>query len=102
MSLTAMSFLWIGSQIPLFLLGGVIPLIYNDVGDYDIWLWLVLGYLIPNSALCPFVGALSDLIGRKLVAAIGQILLIIGPIITVTAHGMHQAIGKFLHVGDTM
>ena len=97
-----MSFLWIGSQIPLFLLGGVIPLIYNDVGDYDIWLWLVLGYLIPNSALCPFVGALSDLIGRKLVAAIGQILLIIGPIITVTAHGMHQAIGKFSHVRHWM
>lgn len=96
-SLAAMSFLWVGSQIPLYMIGSVIPLIYSDIGGYHLYVWLVIGYLIPNAALCPFVGALSDLVGRKPVAAFGQIMLIIGPIISVTAHGMGQCIGKSLH-----
>jgi len=99
MSLAAMSFLWVGSQIPLYLLGGVFPLIYNDIGGYDRYIWLILGYLIPNAALCPFVGALSDLIGRKWVAAAGQVLLVIGPIVTVTAHDMNVAVGGMVLAG---
>ncbi|KAK5175099.1 uncharacterized protein LTR77_000236 [Saxophila tyrrhenica] len=92
-SLLAMSFLWIGSQIPLFLFGGVLPDIYSEIGGVDRWLWMVIGYLIPNAALCPFVGALSDMFGRRVIAAIGQTLLIIGPIVTSTADTMNTAIG---------
>lgn len=90
-----MSFLWIGSQIPLFLFGSVLPLIYQDVGGVDRYIWFIIGYLIPNAALCPFVGALSDLFGRQKVAIVGQLCLIVGPIITVTAHTMNIAIGKY-------
>jgi len=92
MTLLCMSFLWIGSQIPLFLFGSVLPLIYQDVGGVDRYIWFVIGYLIPNAALCPFVGALSDLFGRQKVAIVGQLCLIVGPIITVTAHTMNIAI----------
>lgn len=95
MTLLCMSFLWIGSQIPLFLFGSVLPLIYNDIGGVDRWVWFVIGYLIPNAALCPFVGALSDLFGRQKVAIVGQVCLIMGPIITATAHTMNIAIGKW-------
>jgi MFS family permease len=94
MTLTCMSFLWIGSQIPLFLFGSVLPLIYQDVGGVDRYTWFIIAYLIPNAALCPFVGALSDLFGRRNVAIVGQACLIIGPIITATAHTMNIAIGK--------
>ncbi|KAI4670790.1 uncharacterized protein J4E88_009542 [Alternaria novae-zelandiae] len=92
MTLLCMSFLWIGSQIPLFLFGSVLPLIYQDVGGVDRYIWFIIGYLIPNAALCPFVGALSDLFGRQKVAIVGQMCLIVGPIITVTAHTMNIAI----------
>ncbi|KAL3441402.1 major facilitator superfamily domain-containing protein [Aspergillus insuetus] len=92
LSLLTMSFLWIGSQIPLYLFGSVMPLIYSDIGGYDHYVWLVIGYLIPNAALCPFVGALSDMFGRHSVAACGQVLLILGPIITATANQMNIAI----------
>ncbi|XPS99887.1 hypothetical protein M3J09_009055 [Ascochyta lentis] len=92
MTLLCMSFLWIGSQIPLFLFGSVLPLIYNDIGGVDRWVWFVIGYLIPNAALCPFVGALSDLFGRQKVAIVGQVCLIVGPIITATANSMNIAI----------
>ncbi|KAF9886108.1 hypothetical protein FE257_012043 [Aspergillus nanangensis] len=92
LSLVTMSFLWVGSQIPLYLFGSVITLIYSDIGGYGQYVWLVIGYLIPNAALCPFVGALSDMFGRRFVAACGQLLLILGPIVTATAKEMNIAI----------
>jgi MFS family permease len=95
MTLLCMSFLWIGSQIPLYLFGSVLPLIYQDIGGVDRYTWFVIGYLIPNAALCPFVGALSDLWGRRNVAIVGQVCLIVGPIITATAHTMNIAIGMW-------
>ncbi|CAA9961947.1 hypothetical protein CFE70_005347 [Pyrenophora teres f. teres 0-1] len=92
MTLTCMSFLFIGSQIALYLYGSVFSLITADIGGSDRYIWLVIGYLIPNAALCPFVGALSDLYGRQKVAIVGQVFLIIGPAITSTANTMNIAI----------
>lgn len=92
-ALTAMSFLWVGSQIPLYLFGGVLADVYGDIGGYDRWVWMIIAYLIPDAALCPFVGALSDLFGRKPVAIAGQIFLIVGPTVTSTAYTMNVAIG---------
>jgi MFS family permease len=72
-----------------------LPLIYADIGGYDRYIWLVIGYLIPNAALCPFVGALSDMSGRRYVAIGGQILLILGPAVTAIAKEMNVAIGVY-------
>ena len=94
-ALMAMSFLWVGSQIPLYLFGGVLPDLYGEIGGYDRWVWLIIAYLIPDAALCPFVGALSDLFGRKPVAMMGQVFLIVGPIVTATAKQMNVAIGVY-------
>lgn len=96
LSLAALSFLWVGSQIPLYLYGSVLPDIYADVGGSTDgrWVWMIIGYLIPNAALCPFVGALSDLFGRKYVAGVGQIFLVVGPVVVSTAHTINVAIGK--------
>lgn len=99
-SLTAMSFLWVGSQIPLYLYGSVLPDIYAEIGGAGgRYLWMVVGYLIPNSALCPFVGAMSDIFGRRWVAAFGQVCLIIGPIVVSTAHSINVAIGGMVISG---
>ncbi|KAK6435286.1 hypothetical protein LTR95_008524 [Oleoguttula sp. CCFEE 5521] len=93
MALVTMAFLWVGSQIPLYLFGSVVTTIYADIGGLDRWVWFVVGYLIPVAALCPFAGALSDLFGRKYVALGGQVFLMIGPIVTSTAQSMNVAIG---------
>ncbi|RMZ80142.1 hypothetical protein DV737_g3064, partial [Chaetothyriales sp. CBS 132003] len=101
LSLTAMSFLWVGSQIPLYLYGSVLPDIYADVGGSTNgrWVWMITAYLIPNAALGPFVGALSDLFGRKYVAGVGQILLVIGPVVVSTSHRINVAIGGMVLAG---
>ncbi|KAL6161763.1 hypothetical protein ACJQWK_08309 [Exserohilum turcicum] len=92
MTLVCMSFLWVGSQIPLYLFGSIITLLQKDIGGADRSAWFAIAYLIPLASVCPFVGALSDLFGRQKVAIVGQLTLIIGPIITATAHNMNVAI----------
>jgi MFS family permease len=101
-----MAFLWTGSQIPVYLLGGIPPLIYSDIGGLDRWVWFVLANLLSLAAVCPFVGSLSDIIGRKYVAVLGSSLLVIAMIICGTANNMNQFIGKrilrknFLFIAD--
>ena len=89
MSLIAMAFLWTGSQIPLYLFGGIPPYIYRDLGGLDRWTWFVLGNLLALASVCPFVGSLSDLFGRRYVALTGASFLILGMIVASTAHTMN-------------
>ena len=95
MSLIAMAFLWTGSQIPVYIFGGIPPLIYGDIGGTDRWTWFVLANLLALAAVCPFVGSLSDLMGRRYVAIMGAVLIILGVTVASTAHNMNIFIGKY-------
>ena len=96
MSLVAMAFLWTGSQIPVYIFGAIPPLIYRDIGGVDRWTWFVLGNLLALAAVCPFVGSLSDLLGRRYVSMLGATLIIVGVAVASTAHSMNIFIGKHL------
>lgn len=99
MPLVAMAFLWTGSQIPLYLYGGIAPFIYGELGGVDRWIWFVLANLLALASICPFVGSLSDLFGRRYTSIIGAVLLILGNIITSTAHTMNVFIGGMVFAG---
>jgi len=94
MSLTAMAFLWTASQIPVYLFGGIPPYIYGDIGGTDRWVWFVLANLLSLAAVCPFVGSLSDLVGRRYVALLGGSFLVLAMIICGTAKTMNTFIGE--------
>jgi len=94
MALLGMGFLWTGSQIPLYLFGAIPPYIYGDIGGVDKWIWFVLGGLLTLAAVCPFVGALSDLIGRRYVALLGSGFLVIGTVSATSAQTMRGFIGE--------
>lgn len=55
---------------------------------------MIVGNLLALAAICPFVGSLSDLIGRRYVAISGSVLIIIGMIVVSTAHSMNIVIGR--------
>lgn len=112
MSLLAMAFLWTGSQIPVYLFGemktiisaevslltnegGIPPYIYAELGGTDRWVWFILANLLALAAVCPFVGALSDLMGRRYVAIAGAGLIVLGMIVCSTAHTMNIFIGTW-------
>jgi len=99
MSLVAMAFLWTGSQIPVYLFGGIPPYIYADLGGTDRWVWFVLANLLALAAVCPFVGALSDLFGRRWIAISGGMFIIIGMIVCSTAHTMNTFIAGMALAG---
>lgn len=94
MALVGMAFLWTGSQIPVYLLGGIPPIIYSDLGGLDKWVWFVLANLLSLAAICPFVGSLSDLLGRRYVSLLGSVFLVIAMIICGVAQSMEMFIGK--------
>jgi MFS family permease len=98
-ALIAMAFLWTGSQIPVYIFGGIPPYIYADIGGVDRWIWFVLAYLLALAAVCPFVGSLSDLFGRRYIALFGSLLLIIAMCIASTAKSMGPFIGAFTIAG---
>lgn len=58
-------------------------------------MWFVLANLLALAAVCPFVGALSDLVGRRYVALAGASFIILGMIVCSTAHSMNIFIGTF-------
>lgn len=53
----------------------------------------VLAYLLALAGVCPFVGSLSDLIGRRWVAILGASLVCLGMIVCSTANTMNILIG---------
>ena len=55
--------------------------------------------MISLAAVCPFVGSISDLIGRRYVAILGAVFIIIGMIICSTAHEMNIFIGGMIFAG---
>lgn len=59
----------------------------------------VLANLLALAAICPFVGSLSDLVGRRMVALIGAAFLVIGMIVSSTAHTMNIFICKHMFCG---
>ncbi|KAI9370659.1 fungal trichothecene efflux pump [Aspergillus egyptiacus] len=99
MSFTAMAFLWTGSQVPVYLFGGIPPIVYADIGGVDRWVWFVLANLLALAGVCPFVGSLSDLIGRRYVALIGVTLVTIGSIVCSTAETMNVFIAGMAIAG---
>lgn len=74
--------------------GGIPPLIYGDIGGSDRWIWFVLANLLSLAAICPFVGAISDLMGRRYVAIVGASFIVLGMIVCSTAHKMNIFIGR--------
>jgi MFS family permease len=54
----------------------------------------VLGNLLALAGVCPFVGSLSDLLGRRYVALLGAALLVLGSLLATCAKSMNMFIGK--------
>jgi MFS family permease len=120
MALTALAFMWTSAQAPLYLFGrasllvpcsrcrflcqpltartaGAPVYIYRDLGGVGYWVWFITANLLATAAISPFVGALSDLMGRRYVAIIGSVTIMLGQIICGTAYGMDMFIGECSH-----
>ncbi|KAK4145381.1 major facilitator superfamily domain-containing protein, partial [Dichotomopilus funicola] len=66
--------------------------IYRDLGGAGYWVWSITANLLATAAISPFVGALSDLFGRRYVAIAGNITIILGQVLCGAAHSMDMFI----------
>ncbi|KAF2839748.1 MFS drug efflux pump [Patellaria atrata CBS 101060] len=96
----AMAFLFTGAQLPILLYGTVSPFIIMDIGDaHGKFIWFVLAHMIATASISPFVGSLSDQIGRKYVALLGAFFIILGSLISSTASNISVLIGGMVVAG---
>ena len=79
--------------------GAIPPYIYSDIGGLDRYVWFVLAYLLALAAVCPFVGSISDLMGRRYVALMGGVLLVVAMIVCSTAQVMNTFIAGMAIAG---
>ncbi|KAM7221053.1 MFS drug efflux pump [Rhypophila decipiens] len=93
LALTALALMWSGAQAPLFLFAAVPVYIYADLGGADHWIWLASANLLATAAISPFVGSLSDIFGRRIVAIAGSVFIIVGQIMCGCAKSMDVFIG---------
>ncbi|KAK4043794.1 fungal trichothecene efflux pump [Parachaetomium inaequale] len=73
--------------------------IYRDLGGVSYWVWFITANLLATAAISPFVGALSDLMGRRYVAIIGSVTIIAGQIICGAARDMDMFIAGMAITG---
>ncbi len=88
----ALSGLYVGSQIPLYFVGGSLSFIAADIGGAEASAWLAVSYALALSAVAPFCGYLQDLVGRRNITLGGGVSLMMGCIVLATAHTFGQGV----------
>jgi MFS family permease len=82
----------IGSQIPLYFVGGTLSFIAVDIGGADVIGWLPVANTLAIASVAPFVGYLQDLFGKRYISLFGAGLLCVGCIVLGTAHQLMPAL----------
>ncbi|KAK1043777.1 hypothetical protein LTR74_018395 [Friedmanniomyces endolithicus] len=95
----SLSGLYVGSQLPLFFVGGTLSFIAAEIGGTIIEAWLPISYSLVLAAVAPFCGYLQDLFGRRLITLTGGIVLCVGIVIVGTARSPGAAIAGMAIAG---
>ncbi|KAL4986315.1 fungal trichothecene efflux pump [Aspergillus falconensis] len=99
MCFVAMAFLWTGSQNPVYLFGGIPPVIYGDIGGADRWVWMVCAIRPARPGCCLPFRWIFDLFGRRYVALVGAVLGVVGMVVCLTADTMNIVIAGMALAG---
>lgn len=88
----AISFLWTGSQIPLYMLLVSNNFVLAEIGGASIQSWFILAPLAALAATAPVAGTVADIFGRRWTILVGGLFLIIGLVLYGTSHTVTQLI----------
>ncbi|KAH7355926.1 major facilitator superfamily domain-containing protein [Pyrenochaeta sp. MPI-SDFR-AT-0127] len=82
--------------------GSVLSFIIRELGEPALAGWVIQGPLLMQSVLSPLVGRLSDVLDRKLFAAIPPLIACIGAVVCAKATSMSMLIGGGILIGTTL
>ena len=90
-AIAALCIVYVGSQILLYFVSAGLTYISLDLNT-SIGNWMLTANTLAVAATCPFVGYLTDMLGRRWVCVFGTVCLIIGSIVMGTAKSLGAAI----------
>ncbi|KAI1637581.1 major facilitator superfamily domain-containing protein [Biscogniauxia mediterranea] len=82
--------------------GSVIAFIVRDLGSASTAGWVIQGPLLMQGVLSPVVGRLSDVLDRKLLAALPPLVACAGAVVSATAGSMGVLVGGGVLVGAAL
>ncbi|KIW37708.1 uncharacterized protein PV06_10339 [Exophiala oligosperma] len=88
----SLSWLNVGSQQILYVVGGCLSYIAEDLHATGAEGWLPVANILAVAAVAPFTGYMEDLLGRRVIAISGAVTLCVGCIIFGTSHTFAQAL----------
>jgi MFS family permease len=80
------------AQIPLYFVGGCLSFIAKDLGGAGKSVWLPVSNTLAIASVAPFTGYLQDIFGRRYIAIMGGLFIMVGIIIVGTAHTFGQGV----------
>ena len=90
-AIAALCIVYVGSQVLLYFVSAGLTYISLTL-DTQFGNWMLTANTLAVAAICPFVGYLTDLVGRRWICVFGTICLIIGSIVMATAKTLGAAI----------
>lgn len=88
-----------GSQLPLYFVGGTLEFIGEDLNNSEIVGWLPVANTLAIASVCPWVGYMQDLFGKRTMGLFGAILLCVGCIVLGTAQNLAAALSGMALAG---
>lgn len=76
----------IGSQVPLYFVGGALGYMAKDMGGAGTISWLPVSNTLAIAAVAPFCGYLQDIFGRRNITLAGCLMILVGIVVIATGH----------------
>lgn len=90
-AIASLCIVYVGSQVLLYFVSA--GLVYISLGLGTTYgNWMLTANTLAVAAICPFVGYLTDLLGRRWVCIFGTVCLMVGSIVMATANNLGTAI----------
>jgi MFS family permease len=83
---TSLAIVYVGSQVPLYFVGGSLQFMAKDYGGSTRLPWLPVANTLALAAVAPFCGYLQDIFGKRNISIIGSIFIMVGIIVIATGH----------------
>lgn len=90
-AVVSLCLVYVGAQEILYFTGGALTYIGFSINT-TIPNWLLTANTLAVTAICPFVGYLTDLLGRRYICIFGSLLLVIGSIVLGVTKNLGSAV----------
>lgn len=80
------------ASIDTTILQATMPIIANDLGQFHLYAWTFMVYILASTSLMPIAGRLADLFGRKNLFVFGTLLFMVGSVLCGWSMNMIQLV----------